>query len=34
MATIGWLTMRITDLDVDHGLTAALRKVAAVLARR
>ena len=34
MATVGWQTMRITDLNVNAGLKVAVAKVAAVLARR
>jgi len=34
VATIGWLTLRITEVDVDTGLPAALAKVAAVVASR
>ena len=34
MATVGWQTMRITDLDVNRGLKIAIAKVATILARR
>ena len=34
MATVGWQTMRITDLDVNRGLPVSVAKVATVLARR
>jgi hypothetical protein len=34
MATVGWQTMRITDLNVNLGLPIAIAKVATVLARQ
>lgn len=34
MATIGWQTLRITDLDVSGGLAAAIASVGRVLASR
>ena len=33
-ATAGWLTVRVSDLDVDTGLREAVADVARVLARR
>lgn len=34
MATIGWQTVRVTDLDVTGGLAAAIRAVAVTLSQR
>ena len=34
MATVGWQTLRITDLDVNGGLVQSIRNVAVVLALR
>jgi hypothetical protein len=33
-ASIGWLPMRLTDLDVNGGLPAAIRAVGQALSRR